>query len=325
MHALPPPPKGPAPLPDTGAGENYAGPNDYLLHRSCKHCGLFWNATDTLGIESGKRKWDDFDAAVEKYDYLDPAFYQHKGPALMPVDEALEKHYKKLQGERMEAAMMAASSARTNLSMGRTQKAQAGFAEESTRNDAAVNGIMQRNPELARRYVALTQQLMSLMQKGKFDEADEIADEIDELEASYPELAALNSKEQARSDSLSKTAGAEEDAIEAAANKDMDQAAWGTAMEYIKALEKVPYYYTLIVIDNTLTGYEKDYSSDRAVVDADTADRVDISGTDSFGIKYKQSFGDPDKAATKEEPPPEEKKDDLKEEAKKLLKKWKPF
>lgn len=215
---------------------------------------------------------------------------------------------------------MAPMSARTDLGRSRMQ---AGMAEESG-PDAEFNSIMQRNPELARKYVALTQQLGTLMQQGKFDEADEVADQIDELEQSYPELVALNNQEQARSDSISKSDKAEEDAIEAGGNQQMEAALWPTAVEYIQAVDKEGYY-TLIVIDNTLTGYEKDYSSDRAVVDAATVDRVDISGTDSFGIKYKQSFGDPGNAATKDEPVPEEKKDDLAEEAKKLLKKWKPF
>jgi len=319
VHALPPPPvKGQTPLPAT-YGEGIPGQEDYLFYAQFKHLGLFHQSVAWYGPEPGKHEVADLEAVAKKYGYLESAFFQHKGPELQPVDVTLEKRYSELQGQRMEAAMMAPMSARTKLSKDRMQ---AGMAEESGPN-AEFNSIMQRNPELARRYVALTQKLMSLMQQGKFDEADEVADEIDELEQNYPELVALNNQEQARSDSISKAAGAEEDAIEAAGNKQMEEALWPTAVEYIEAVDKEDYY-TLIVIDNTLTGYEKDYSRDRAVVDAATADRVDISGTNSFGITYKQSFGDPGSAAANE-PPPEEKKDDLKEEAKKLLKKWKPF
>ena len=319
VHALPPPPvKGKTPLPAT-YGEGIPDQEDYLFYAQFKHLSLFHQSVAWYGPEPGKRKVDDLEAVAKKYGYLESAFFQHKGPELQPVDVTLRNYYDKLYGERMEAALMAPMSARTDLSRGRMQ---AGMAEDSG-PDAEFNSIMQRNPELARRYTALTRQLGTLIQQGKFDEADEVADEIDELEQSYPELVALNDQEQARSDSISKTDKAEEDAIEAAGNKQMEEALWPTAVEYIEAVDKEDYY-TLIVIDNTLTGYEKDYSRDRSVVDADTADRVDISGTNSFGITYKQSFGDPGSAATNE-PPPEEKKDDLKEEAKKLLKKWKPF
>jgi hypothetical protein len=320
VHALPPPPvKGKTPLP-AAYGEGIPDQEDYLFYAQFKHLGLFHQSVAWYGPEPGKRKVADLQAIGTKYGYLESAFFQHKGPELLPVDVTLRNYYDKLYGERMEAAMMAPMSARTDLGRSRMQ---AGMAEESG-PDAEFNSIMQRNPELARKYVALTQQLGTLMQQGKFDEADEVADQIDELEQSYPELVALNNQEQARSDSISKSDKAEEDAIEAGGNQQMEAALWPTAVEYIQAVDKEGYY-TLIVIDNTLTGYEKDYSSDRAVVDAATVDRVDISGTDSFGIKYKQSFGDPGNAATKDEPVPEEKKDDLAEEAKKLLKKWKPF
>jgi hypothetical protein len=184
---------------------------------------------------------------------------------------------------------------------------------------------MQRNPELARRYTALTQQLGALMQQGKFDEADAVADEIDELEQKYPELAALNNQEQARSDSISKIDKMEEDAIEAAGNKQMEEALWPTAVEYIEAVDKEDYY-TLIVIDNTLINYEKDYSRDRAVIDEATAGWVDISETDSFGVKYKQSWGDSETSATTEQVPLEAEKKDVVDKAKGFLKKLKnPF
>lgn len=322
VHALPPPPvKGKTPLPAT-YGEGIPGQEDYLFYSEFKHLGLFHQSVAWYGPEPGKRDPADLKAVAKKYGYLESALFQHKGPKLTPVDETLRDYYGKLQGERMQAAMMAPMSARTNLSQDRMQ---AGMAEE-TGPDAEFNSIMQRNPELARRYTALTRQLGTLIQQGKFDEADEVADEIDELEQSYPELAALNNQEQARSDSISKTDKAEEDAIEAAGNKQMEEALWPTAVEYIEAVDQEDYY-TLIVIDNALTGYLKDYSGDRGLIDANTAGWVDISGTDSFGIKYKQSFGDSNKAVAAEEPVPEEKKEEgVTEKAKGLLKKLKkPF
>ncbi len=321
VHALPPPPvKGKTPLPAT-YGEGIPDQEDYLFYADFKHLGLFHQSVAWYGPEPGKRKVADLQAIGTKYGYLESAFFQHKGPELLPVDVTLRNYYDKLYGERMEAAMMAPMSARTDLSRSRMQ---AGMAEESG-PDAEFNSIMQRNPELARRYTALTQQLGTLMQQGKFDEADAIADEIDELEQSYPELAALNNQEQARSDSISKTDKAEEDAIEAAGNKQMEDALWPTAVEYIGAVDNEDYY-TLIVIDNTLTNYEKDYSRDRAVIDAATSGWVDISGTETFGIKYKQSFGDSGNAATTEQVPLDEEKKDVVDEAKSFFKKLKkPF
>jgi len=321
VHALPPPPvKGKTPLPAT-YGEGIPGQEDYLFYSEFKHLGLFHQSVAWYGPEPGKREVAALEAMAKKYGYLESALFQHKGPKLMPVDETLRDYYGKLQGERMQAAMMAPMSARTKLSQDRMQ---AGMAEESG-PDAEFNSIMQRNPALARRYVALTQQLGTLIQQGKFDEADAIADEIDELEQNYPELAALNNQEQARSDSISKTDKAEEDAIEAAGNKQMEDALWPTAVEYIEAVDQEDYY-TLIVIDNTLTNYEKDYSHDRAVIDAATSGWVDVSGTEPFGIKYKQSFGDSGNAATTDQVPLEEKKEDAVDKAKGFLKKLKkPF
>lgn len=318
VHALPPPPvKGKKPPPAT-YGEGIPGQEDYLFYAQFKHLGLFHQSVAWYGPEPGKREVADLEAMSKKYGYLESAFFQHKGPELKPVDVTLERHYSELQGQRMEAALMAPGSARTKLM---TDRMQAGMAEESG-PDAAVNSIMQRNPELARKYTALTRQLGTLMQQGKFDEAEEVMAEIEELEQSNPELAALNNQEQARADSISKTDKAEEDAIEAAGNKQMEKALWPTAMEYIEAVDKEDYY-TLIVIDNTLTNYEKDYSRDRAVIDAATAGWVDISGTDSFGIKYKQSFGDSDNAAINEQTAPEEKKEGVTEKAKGFLNKLK--
>jgi hypothetical protein len=242
------------------------------------------------------------------------------------VDVTLERHYSELQGQRQQDVLMA-----------RQQGAMQGMATPqsgsvaSAADDARFNAVMQKNPNLARRYVALTQQVTTLMQQGKFDEADVVMDEIDALEQSNPELAAMNSKEQGRQDSLNRAGQAQEDAMDAAANKQLDRAFWGTAMEYINAVDKEDYY-TLIVIDNALTGYEKDYSRDRALIDADTAGWVKSFETGSFGIVYKQSLGATGNAATKEQPaqnpataqqPKPEKKNDLGEAAKKGFKAFK--
>lgn len=322
VHALPPPPvRGQTQLPANVGEEEIATQEDYLTYSQFRHLGLFHLSVAWFGPEPGKHDPPDIAAMARKYGHLESAFFQHKGPELMPVDRALEKHYSELQGQRVEAAVMAPISGRQQLAATAAQ----GGSGASAANDAKINSIMERNPELRREYSALTQQLGTLMQQGKYDEADRVMEKIDALEQSNPELAAMNEGDQARQNSLNKASQAQEDAIDAAANKQMDEALWGTAIEYIQAVDKVDYY-TLIVIDNALTRYEKDYSNDRAIVDADTAGWVDISGTDSFGVVYKQSFDGSGKPVAGEPAVEAEKKEGLEEKAKGFLKKFKkPF
>ena len=144
-------------------------------------------------------------------------------------------------------------------------------------------------------------------------------------------------KEQARQESAQIAGQAQEDSIDAAANKQLDEALWGTAMEYIQAVDKEGYY-TLIVIDNGLAGTEKDYSRDQALIVQETAGLIHQQDLRLWGIQYKQSRIDSAQPAasqsngspslntgTAQQPLPEEKKDDLGETAKKglnALKKW---
>jgi hypothetical protein len=333
VHALPPPPvKGQTPAPATYGDEKLPGQDDYVFYAQFRHLGPFMDAVDWFG-DPRKRKPAELDAVAKKYGHLESAFFQRKGPKLEPVDETLIEHYRKLQGERQQAADMAPISGRMQLNRASMQAGKA----EADAQDAEINRIMQQNPELARRYVALTQKVASLMQQGKFDEAEPVLDEIDALEQSNPELAALANKEQARQDSLQKAGQAQEDAIDAAANKQLDEALWGTAMEYIQAVDKEDYY-TLIVIDRGLTGSEKDYSRDRALIAKETAGMLVHPDLNLWGIQYKQSIagsGQPaasqssalpsQNTGTAKQPVPEEKKDDLGETAKKglnVLKKW---
>ncbi|MDH5214569.1 MAG: hypothetical protein OEY04_10120, partial [Gammaproteobacteria bacterium] len=316
VHALAPPPvKGQTPLPAT-YGEGIPGQEDYLFYSLFKHLGLFHQSVAWYGPEPGKREVADLEAMSRKYGHLESAFFQHKGPELKPVDESLQKRYGDLQGERMQAAMMAPVSARQQLAA-TAQPAPAGESAE----DAEFNRIMQKNPELANRYMSLTQQVGVLMQQGKFDEADELLDEIDELEQSNPELAALADRDQARSDSLSKAGKAQEDAIDAAGSQQLDKALWGTAMEYIEAVDKEDFY-TLIVIDNALANYEKDYTRDRALIDGETAAMLHWDSRD-WGIHYAQSNVGVVSPASANEPPAEEKKESVTEKAKGFLNKLK--
>jgi hypothetical protein len=334
VHALPPPPaKSKKPAPAMNKEDSWEGQEDFKFYGQFKHLGLFMNGVDWFGDPSKKHKPAEMEEMYKKYRHLYSAFFQRKGPKLEPVDEILGEHYGKLQGERQQAALMAPISARRELSMASVPAG----SEDSSKEDAEFNRIMQRNPELARRYVALTQKVSGLTQQGKFDEADAVLDEIDALEQSNPELAALANQEQARSDNASIASQAQEDAIDTAANDQLDKALWGTAMEYIQAVDKEDYY-TLIVIDNGLAGTEKDYSRDQALIAKETAGLIHQQDLHLWGIRYKQSRIDSAQPAasqsngspslntgTAQQPVPEEKKDDLGETAKKglnALKKW---
>ena len=334
VHALPAPPvKSKYPVPASNKDDSWQGQEDYKFYAQFTHLSLFMDAVDWFGDPRKKRKPAELDAMAKKYGHLESAFFQRKGPEMKPEDKTLGEYYGKLQGERQQAAMMAPLSGRMQLNKA---NAQAG-APDSSKEDAEFNRVMQQNPELARRYVALTQKVSSLMQQGKFDEADAVLDEIDALEQSNPELAALANKEQGRQDSLQKAGQAQEDAIDAAANKQLDEALWGTAMEYIQTVDKEDYY-TLIVIDNALAGTEKDYSRDQALIAKETDGLIHQQDLRLWGIQYKQSRGGTAQPAasqpsapsvqnsgTTQQTVPEEKKGELGEAAKKglnVLKKW---
>jgi hypothetical protein len=329
VHALPPPPvKSKKTTPATSKDDSWEGQEDFKFYGQFKHLGLFMNSVGWFGDEPGKRKPAEMEEMYKKYSQLYSAFFQHKGPESKAVDDTLIKHYEELQGQRQQAALMAPISARRDLGMASMQAG----SKDRSKEDDEVNSIMQRNPELARRYVALTQKVSVLMQQGKFDEADAVLDEIDALEQSNPELAALANKEQARQNSAQAAGQAQEDAIDAAANEQMDKALWGTAMEYIQAVDKEDYY-TLIVIDNALAGIEKDYSRDQALIARETAGMIHQQDLRLWGIQYKQSRSGTVQPAVSQssgsspaqQQPQPEKKNDMGEAAKKglnVLKKW---
>ncbi|MDH5214981.1 MAG: hypothetical protein OEY04_12280, partial [Gammaproteobacteria bacterium] len=168
VHALAPPRiKDQTAPPATYGDEKFEGQDDYAFYAQSGHFGMFVEAVDWFGDPS-KRRPTELDTVYKKYNYLESAFFQRKGPELTSVGETLRKHYQELQAQRMQAAMMAPVSARQQLAA-TAQPAPAGESAE----DAEFNRIMRKNPELANRYMSLTQQVGVLMQQGKFDEADE--------------------------------------------------------------------------------------------------------------------------------------------------------
>ena len=93
----------------------------------------------------------------------------------------------------------------------------------------------------------------------------------------------------------------------------MDQAVWGTWLQYIDAAEKDAYY-TLIVIDRAFRGDEKNFSSDRALIANETEGWVPHQQVWDFN--YKQEPGKqaskpaPDKPQSQTEPEKKETKGD---------------
>lgn len=291
IHALAPPrvlgsAKSPE-LPQDG----FEGQEAYKFYAQSQHFGMFVHGVDWFGDPS-KRKPAELDALYKQYGHLESALFQRKAPTFETADVLLRTHYGQLSEQRQKAAAMIQV---TGL---RQQSANAGNndAGPTAAEDVQFNSVMQRNPQLAQRYMALTQQAMRLVAQGKDDEADAILDQIDALERSNPELAALNAQQEGRQTAIGTAQKSQEDALQTAGAKQTDEAIWGTALEYLKAIDNEDYY-TLIVIDDALRGYEKDYSKDRASMDKETAGWVEPAALTGWNISYAQPSGTASSAA----------------------------
>jgi len=281
VHALPAPPvKGQQPAPAAMGDETWAGQADYGFYAQTRFFGGFMDAVDFFGDPS-KRPPSDLDALYKQRNKLESAFFQHKGPQLEAVDATLRHQYDGLRAQRQQAAYTGTVSAYTQYGAQASQRPVGPTAEE----DAQFNSVMANDPELQQRYVALTQQAMTLMQQGKDEEADEIFAQIDELEQQHPELAAQSQQQQARVAAAQAEDKAAEDAIRASGENQLDQAIWGTGLEMLGALDKEAYY-TLIVIDSGFSESAKDYSKDRAIIEAETTGTIPHSRLGVFGVEY---------------------------------------
>jgi hypothetical protein len=315
VHALAPPRVlGNAKSPDLPA-DGFEGQEAYKFYAQSHHFGMFIDGVDWFGDPS-KRKQAELDALYKQYGHLEAALFQRKGPTLATADALLAEHYGQLREQRQKAATMAPIA---GLQQARTNAASSD-AGPTAAEDAQFNSVMQKNPQLAQRYMALTQQAMQLAAQGKDDEADAIFDQIDELEQSNPELAALNAAQEERSTQIGARQQAQEDSIVASGNKQMDEAIWGTALEYLKAVDNEDYY-TLIVIDNKLKGYEKDYSKDRATIDAETAGWVEQAPLSAWNISYRQPEGAASAPAASAPAPADEQSESQDESPKEKVKK----
>lgn len=315
MHALGPPPvEGQTPAAPAMGDEQWAGQEAYAFYVQTRFFGAFLDGVDYLGDPS-KRPTSDLDALYQQRKYLESAFFQHKAPDFKTADVLLTKQYESLRAERQKEAIMA------NISALQHQSATAPTAGPTAEEDAQFNRVMQDDPALRRQYMELTQQGMALMQQGKEDEANAVFDQIDELEASHPELAAMSAQQNARSAQAAARSAAGEDDIMKQRNARMDQAVWGTGLEMLDALDKAAYY-TLIVIDTGYDGTEKDYSTDRNIIDAETAGTIPHQSVDAYRIAYPEAGPDVTAGGGGQEAAPGEKeKESVKDKAKKGLSK----
>ena len=325
LHALPPP--GEPGKEAKNTTDSWEGQEAYKFFAGTRF-GCFIDAVDWFG-EPGKRKPAELKAYYEKHKQIESALFQRKGPKLEAVDDVLGARYaeKRKQAEQkagmMPGQQMSQAQMMRMAQMGRTPSPPPGNAQ-GTPEDAEFNAFMKKNPKVANRYVELTRKLNTLMQQGKFDEADTVDEELQDLVDANPELAAIEQRADERSATASAAGQAQENQAMANYQKGMDQAVWGTCQEYIEAMEKEAYY-TLIVIDSALKDYEKGYSRDQTVIAKDTGGWVSHQQVWGFSYAANQSTQTniPTVSEPKTETPPKPKsdtKDQVEDAVKKGLK-----
>lgn len=319
LHAL-------APLPPRGkeaknTDDSWAGQEAYQFYAGLRHFSGFLEGVDWFNGEPGKRKPAELDALYKKRSRVESAFFQRKGQKSEAVDATLSARYSKKQNELKQAAFGTMMPSQAQIQqMQQAANTARPANEDATPEDARFNAFMKKNPQAARRYTELTKKLGTLMQAGKFDEADAVDEELEKLVESHPELAALERQEDERSAAASAAGQAQENQAMAAQGKKMDQAIWGTWLEYLNAVEKEAYY-TLIVIDEALRGDEKSYSRDRAPLAKGTAS---LGPHGVLGMRYdavaqaaSQRTAQPQSQPAAQPEQPSQPQDEIKDAAKK--------
>jgi hypothetical protein len=326
LHALPPP--GEPGKEAKNTDDSWEGQEAYKFFAGTRF-GCFIDAVDWFG-EPGKRKPAELKAYYEKHKQIESALFQRKGPKLESVDVTLGARYaeKRKQGEQNAMGMMPGQQMSQAQMIQMMQSAQMGQTPsprptnaQGTQEDAEFNAFMKKNPKVANRYVELTRQLNTYMQQGKFDEADAVDEEMQKLIDENPELAAIEKRAEEHNAKVSAANQAKENQAMANSQKGMDQAVWGTCQENINALEKEAYY-TLIVIDNALKGYEKGYSRNQEMVAKDAGGWV--SHQQVWGFSYAADQGTKMNKPTVSEPKTEtqpKSKSDTKDQVEDAVKK----
>ena len=282
LHALPPP--GEPGKEAKNTDDSWEGQEAYKFYAGTRF-SCFIDAVDWFG-EPGKHKQSELKAYYEKHKQVESALFQRKGPKLESVDATIGARYdeKRKRAEQKGMGMMPGQGPgqmSPEQMMQMAQMAQMGqmgqmgqmapppsAGAQGTPDDAQFNAFMKKNPKVANRYVELTKKLNTFMQQGKYDEADAVDEELQQLIDDNPELAAIEQRADDRVATESAMNQAREDQARATQQNDMVTTLWGTCQDYIGALEKQSYY-TLIVIDDALSGYQKDYTRDQSVVAKD--------------------------------------------------------
>jgi len=279
LHALPPPPvKGKA---AKTSEDSWEGQESYQFYAETRHFGGFLDAVDWFGDPS-KRKPAELDALYQKYNHLEAALFQHKGPKSEAVDETLRARYSEMQQQAMAKANSAMAPSEEQIAqMMQAAQATTPASQQATPEDDEFNAYMQRNPKVAKRYTELTGKIGTLMQQGRFDEADATDAELQALIDSNPELAAL----ERRADERAAAAAPQGNFAMAGFGQQQGGASWDTWLKYLTDLDKEDYS-TLIVIDLAYRGDEKDYSRDPALFARETAGMVPHQL--AWGFSYRE-------------------------------------
>ena len=311
LHALPPP--GEPGKEAKNTNDSWEGQEAYKFFAGTRF-GCFIDAVDWFG-EPGKHKQSELKAYYEKHKQVESALFQRKGPKLESVDETVGARYleKRKQGEQKASTMMPGQQMSQEQMAEMMQMAQMGQTPspssanaQGTQDDAEFNAFMKKNPKVANRYVELTKQLNTYMQQGKFDEADAVDEEMQKLIDENPELAAIEKRAEERNAKISSANQAKENQAMANYQKGMDHAVWDTCKEYIEATEKEAYY-TLIVIDGALKGYQKDYSHDQTVIAKNDGGWVSHQQVWGFSYAADQSTSSAKPTTSEPQPTPESK------------------
>ena len=320
LHALPPP--GEPGKEAKNTDDSWEGQEAYKFYAGTRF-SCFIDAVDWFG-EPGKHKQSELKAYYEKHKQVESALFQRKGPKLESVDETVgTKYLEKRKQDEQKAMSMVPGQGQGQMSqaqmMQMAQMAQMGQMPppqpantQGTPEDAEFNAFMKKNPKVANRYVELSKKLNTAMQQGNFDEADAVDEEMQKLVDDNPELAAIENRAEERSAKISAAGQMKENQAMANSQKTMDQAVWGNCQEYIGAIEKEAYY-TLIVIDNGLQGYKKDYTRDQAVIAKEAEAQGWVSHQQVWGFSYAANqvpqTSKPTTPESKTEAQPKEKSD----------------
>ena len=99
LHALPAPPVRANVKEVKTTDDTWAGQEVYKFYGATRHFGGLIEAVDWFGDPS-KRKPAELDLFYKRYNHLESALYQHKGPKSEPVDETLRAKYGQKQQDQ---------------------------------------------------------------------------------------------------------------------------------------------------------------------------------------------------------------------------------